>query len=65
MARRGLLVLAAWVAVIGDLLVGAALLMARDARLQAVGVALILAAALALSGVTLAYYLANRRRARA
>jgi uncharacterized membrane protein len=62
-ARRGLVILAVWVAFLADLLVGAGLLMSRDATLNAVGLAMILAAAVALSALTLWFYVQNRRKA--
>jgi hypothetical protein len=62
-ARRGLVVLLVWVAFLADLLVGAGLLLSRDGTLNAVGLAMILAAAGALAGLTLWFYVQNRRGA--
>ena len=63
MARRGLVILLVWVAFLADLLVGAGLLMSRDDTLNTVGLAMILVAAVALSGLTLWFYVQNRRGA--
>ena len=63
MARRGLVILLVWVAFLADLLVGAGLLLSKDARLNTVGLAMILVAAAALSGLTLWFYVQNRRGA--
>lgn len=63
MARRGLVILLVWVAFLADLLVGAGLLMSKDATLNTVGLAMILLAAAALSGLTLWFYVQNRRQA--
>ena len=62
-ARRGLVILVVWVAFLADLLVGAGLLLSDDARLNTLGLAMILVAAVALSGLTLWFYVQNRRRA--
>lgn len=63
MARRGLVILVVWVAFLADLLVGAGLLLSQDTALNTVGLAMILVAAVALSGLTLWFYVQNRRRA--
>lgn len=63
MAKRGLLLLAAWVAFLADLLVGAGLLLSKDDALNAAGLAMILVAAAALSALTLWFYVQNRRKA--
>ncbi|HJQ93525.1 MAG TPA: hypothetical protein VJ874_04485 [Candidatus Thermoplasmatota archaeon] len=63
MARRGLVILLVWVAFLADLLVGAGLLLSRDATLNAAGLAMILVAAVALSALTLWFYVQNRRGA--
>ena len=63
MARRRLVLLAAWVAFLADLLVGAGLLLSKDPALNTVGLAMILVAAAALSGLTLWFYVQNRRGA--
>ena len=63
MARRGLVILLVWVAFLADLLVGAGLLLSKDGALNAVGLAMILVAAAALSGLTLWFYVQNRRGA--
>lgn len=62
-ARRGLVILVVWVAFLADLLVGAGLLLSKDAALNTVGLAMILVAAVALSGLTLWFYVQNRRGA--
>jgi uncharacterized membrane protein len=59
--RRRTLLLVVWVSFLADLLVGAGLLISRDERLQAVGLGMIVLAALVLVGLTLAFYLQNRR----
>jgi hypothetical protein len=61
-ARRGLVLLLAWVAFLGDLLVGAGLLLSPRASLRAAGLAMLLAAALAMAALTLWFYVQNRRR---
>lgn len=63
MGRRGVVLAAAWVAFLADLLLGAGFLMSRDGTLRAVGLGMIGAAALVLAGLTLAFYWQNRRRA--
>lgn len=63
MARRGLVILLVWVAFLADLLVGAGLLLSEDAAMNAAGLAMILVAATALSGLTLWFYVQNRRKA--
>ena len=63
MARRGLVILLVWVAFLADLLVGAGLLLSKDGTLNTVGLAMILVAAVALSGLTLWFYVQNRRKA--
>ena len=62
MARRWVL-LAAWVAFLADLLVGAGLLLSRRDALQAAGLAMIGGAVAVLVGFTLWYYVQNRRKA--
>jgi uncharacterized membrane protein len=62
-ARRGLVILLVWVSFLADLLIGAGLLLSKDATLNAVGLAMILIAAAALSGLTLWFYVQNRRKA--
>lgn len=64
MARRGLVILAAWVAFLADLLVGAGLLLSEEPSLNAAGLVMILAAVAALCALTLWFYVQNRRRAR-
>ena len=64
MARRGLLLLVVWVAFLADLLVGAGLLLSKDPTLNTAGLAMILVAAGALAGLTLWFYVQNRRRSR-
>jgi hypothetical protein len=62
-ARRGLVLLLVWVAFLADLLVGAGLLISEDQALNTAGLAMILVAAAALSGLTLWFYVQNRRGA--
>jgi hypothetical protein len=63
-ARRGLVLLFVWVAFLADLLVGAGLLLSEDKALNTAGLVMILVAAAALSGLTLWFYVQNRRRSR-
>lgn len=63
-ARRGLVILVVWVAFLADLLIGAGLLLSKDAALNTAGLVMILVAAAALSGLTLWFYVQNRRKAR-
>ncbi len=63
MARRGLLILVVWVAFLADLLVGAGFLLSSKEALRTAGLAMILVAAAALSGLTLWFYVQNRRGA--
>jgi len=60
-ARRGLVLLAVWVLFFADLFVGAGLLMSSKAAARSVGLAMLLAAGLALVGLTLWFYVQNRR----
>ena len=61
MARRGLVLLIVWVAFLADLMVGAGLLLSSRQLLQTTGLAMVLGAALAMTGLTLWFYLQNRR----
>ena len=61
MARRGLLLLLVWVAFLGDLLVGAGLLLSSREALRTVGLVMLLVAALAMAALTLWFYVQNRR----
>ena len=63
-ARRGNVILLVWVVFLADLFVGAGLLLSTRAALQTAGIAMVLAAALGMVGLTLAYYVQQRRRAR-
>lgn len=63
MAARSLVLLAAWVAFLADLMVGAGLLLSRDATLRSVGLGMVLGAAAVMAGFTLYYYVQQRRRA--
>lgn len=63
MARRGLVILLVWVAFLADLMVGAGFLLSGDDGLNALGLAMILVAAIALAGLTLWFYVHNRRKA--
>jgi hypothetical protein len=62
-ARRGLVLLLVWVAFLADLLVGAGLLLSSRATLRAAGLVLLLGGALVLAGLTLWFYVQNRRAA--
>jgi hypothetical protein len=62
-ARRRFVLLAVWLGFLADLLVGAGLLLSKDGTLNAVGLAMILVAAGALAGLTLWFYVQNRRKA--
>ena len=63
LVARRLTLLIVWVAFLADLLVGAGLLLSKDKALNTVGLAMILVAASALAGLTLWFYVQNRRRA--
>lgn len=63
MARRGAVLVFVWVAFLADLMVGAGLLLSKRALLFNLGVAMVLAACLGMAGVTLSYYVQQRRRA--
>jgi hypothetical protein len=60
-ARRSVLLLVVWVAFLADLMVGAGLLLSDRAALFATGLAMVVAACLAMAGVTLFYYVQQRR----
>lgn len=62
MARRGLLLLLVWVAFLGDLLVGAGLLLSQREALRTAGLAMLLSAVAAMSALTLWFYVQNKRR---
>jgi hypothetical protein len=62
-ARRRLVLLLVWVGFLADLLIGAGLLLSEDAALNTVGLVMILVVAAALSGLTLGFYVQNRRKA--
>lgn len=61
MARRGAVLVLVWVAFLADLMIGAGLLLSKRALLFNVGVAMVLAACLGMAGVTLYYYVQQRR----
>lgn len=61
MARR-LVLLAVWVIFLGDLLAGAGLLLSPKAELRTVGLVMLLSAVLAMSALTLLFYVQNRRQ---
>lgn len=61
MARRGAVLVLVWVAFLADLVVGAGLLLSKRALLFNVGIAMVLAACLGMAGVTLYYYVQQRR----
>lgn len=63
MARRGAVLVLVWVAFLADLVIGAGLLLSKRALLFNVGVAMVLAACLGMAGVTLYYYVQQRRAA--
>lgn len=63
MARRGLVITVVWLAFLADLMVGAGFLLSTDDGLNTVGLAMILVAATALAGLTLWFYVQNRRKA--
>ena len=63
MARRGAVLVLVWVAFLADLMIGAGLLLSKRALLFNIGVAMVLAACLGMAGVTLYYYVQQRRRA--
>jgi hypothetical protein len=58
-----LVILAVWVLFLADLLVGAGFLLSTSGTLRTVGLVMIGGAAVALSGLTLWFYLQNRRGA--
>lgn len=61
MARRASLLVVVWVAFLLDLIVGAGLLLSDKPRFFLTGVGMVLAACLGMAGVTLYYYLQQRR----
>lgn len=62
MAARSVVILLVWIAFLADLLIGAGLLLSRDATLRNVGLGMVLGAALVMAGFTLYYYVQQRRR---
>jgi uncharacterized protein (DUF58 family) len=60
-ARRGLVLLLVWVAFLGDLLVGAGLLLSPRPGLRVAGLVMLIAAVVAMSALTLWFYVQNRR----
>lgn len=60
-AARRFLLLAIWIGFLGDLIVGAGLLISRDDRLNAIGLAMVLGAVAVMVGFTLYYYVQQRR----
>ena len=63
MARRSTVLVIVWAAFLADLMVGAGLLLSDRAGFFIAGVAMVLAACLGMAGVTLYYYLQQRRAA--
>lgn len=63
MARRGIGLLVVWVLFLADLLVGAGLLTSSHEARRTVGLVMLGSAAVALSGLTLWFYVQNRRGA--
>jgi hypothetical protein len=59
---RRVVLLVAWTVFLGDLLVGAGLLLSPKEDLRTVGLAMLLSAVLAMSALTLWFYLQNRRQ---
>lgn len=59
---RSAVILLVWIAFLADLLIGAGLLLSRDATLRNVGLGMVLGAALVMAGFTLYYYVQQRRR---
>lgn len=60
-ARRGAVLVLVWVAFLADLLIGAGLLLSTRPALFVTGLAMVLAACLGMAGITLYYYLQQRR----
>jgi hypothetical protein len=60
-ASRSVVLLLVWVAFLADLMIGAGLLLSKRALLFNIGVAMVLAACLGMAGVTLYYYVQQRR----
>lgn len=65
MARKGLFVLALWAGFLGDLIVGAGLLLSSRQLLQTIGTIMVLGAVAVMVGFTLWFYVQNRRQAKA
>ena len=57
------MLLAVWVLFLADLLLGAGFLLSASGTLRAIGLGMLIGAALALAGLTLWFYLQNRLRA--
>lgn len=63
MATRSLILLVIWIAFLADLMVGAGLLLSQSESLRRTGVTMVLGAAVVMVGLTLAYYVQQRRKA--
>ncbi|MEK6975679.1 MAG: hypothetical protein AABY18_04975 [Candidatus Thermoplasmatota archaeon] len=61
MARRGSTLVLVWVLFLADLMVGAGLLLSQRTALFVTGLAMVLAACFGMAGVTLYYYVQQRR----
>lgn len=61
MARRGGILVLVWGLFLADLMVGAGLLLSERTAFFVAGLAMVLAACLGMAGVTLYYYLQQRR----
>lgn len=63
MARRGGILALVWLLFLADLVVGAGFLLSDRQAFFVTGLAMVLAACLAMAGTTLYYYVQQRRRA--
>ena len=63
MAKRSVILLVVWIAFLADLLVGAGFLISGDETLRVVGLLMIGGSAFVLGGLTLWFYVQNRRGA--
>lgn len=61
MARRGSMLVLVWLLFLTDLVVGAGFLLSERTAFFVAGLAMVLAACLGMAGVTLYYYLQQRR----
>lgn len=59
--RRGTVIVLVWLAFLADLIVGAGFLLSESETFFVVGIAMVLGACLGMAGLTLWYYVQQRR----